>query len=106
MRKLSKRKVEEEKLPAVAEEVVEEKTTEEAEEKIADAEVIDVESQERISENVDKAFGVITENVLKLPKESCLLRSYKSKGGKTTIELETSNFELAVTIKDNEAWGL
>ena len=103
VRKLSKRK-EEEKLPATIEEVVEEKTIED--EKIADAEVIDVESQERISENVDKAFGVITENVLKLPKESCLLRSYKSKGGKTTIELETSNFELAVTIKDNEAWGL
>lgn len=103
VRKLSKKR-EEEKLPATVEEVVEEKTIED--EKIADAEVIDVESQERISENVDKAFGVITENVLKLPKESCLLRSYKSKGGKTTIELETSNFELAVTIKDNEAWGL
>lgn len=104
VRKLSKKR-EEEKLPATVEEVVEEKTIE-VEEKVADAEVIDVESQERISENVDKAFGVITENVLKLPKESCLLRSYKSKGGKTTIELETSNFELAVTIKDNEAWGL
>ena len=103
VRKLSKRK-EEEKFPAPVEEVVEEKTVEA--EKVADAEVIDVEAQERISENVDKAFGVITENVLKLPKESCLLRSYKSKGGKTTIELETSNFELAVTIKDNEAWGL
>ena len=103
VKKLSKRK-EEEKLPATVEEVVEEKTIEA--EKVADAEVIDVESQERISENVDKAFGVITENVLKLPKESCLLRSYKSKGGKTTIELETSNFELVVTIKDNEAWGL
>lgn len=103
VKKLSKKR-EEEKLPATVEEVVEEKTIED--EKIADAEVIDVESQERISENVDKAFGVITENVLKLPKESCLLRSYKSKGGKTTIELETSNFELAVTIKDNEAWGL
>lgn len=102
-RKLSKKR-EEEKLPAPVEEVVEEKTIEV--EKIADAEVIDVESQERISENVDKAFEVITENVLKLPKESCLLRSYKSKGGKTTIELETSNFELAVTIKNNEAWGL
>lgn len=99
MRKLSKNR-EGEKLPTIVE--VQDRLAEE----IEDAEVIEVESQEKISESVDKAFEVIAENVLKLPKSACLLRSYKSRGGKTSIELETGDFELAVIIKDNDSWGL
>ena len=65
-----------------------------------------LENNSPITEKLDIAFGVITNKVLKLPAEECVLTAYKQKAVNTVLTVATSDFEVTVLIKDNERWGL
>lgn len=57
-------------------------------------------------ENVERAIGVIQDKVTKLRFENCIVTGFTQKATNTKVTLNSADFEVTVTIKDNERWGL
>ena len=57
-------------------------------------------------ENVEKAISVIQDKVTKLRFENCIVTGFTQKATNTKVTLNSADFEVTVTIKDNERWGL
>lgn len=73
-------------------------------------EVVD-ESKEEVEEttsleNIEKATSVIQDKVTKLRFEDCVVTGFTQKATNTKVTLNSADFEVTVTIKDNERWGL
>lgn len=74
-------------------------------------EVVD-ESKEEVEEtttsleNIEKATSVIQDKVTKLRFENCIVTGFTQKATNTKVTLNSADFEVTVTIKDNERWGL
>lgn len=74
-------------------------------------EVVD-ESKEEVEEtttsleNIEKATSVIQDKVTKLRFEDCVVTGFTQKATTTKVTLNSADFEVTVTIKDNERWGL
>lgn len=73
-------------------------------------EVVD-ESKEEVEEttsleNVERAISVIQDMVTKLRFEDCVVTGFTQKATTTKVTLNSADFEVTVTIKDNERWGL
>lgn len=54
-------------------------------------------------ENIEKATKVIQDKVTKLRFEDCVVTGFTQKATNTK---NSADFEVTVTIKDNERWGL
>ena len=57
-------------------------------------------------ENIEKATKVIQDKVTKLRFEDCVVTGFTQKATNTKVTLNSADFEVTVTIKDNERWGL
>lgn len=57
-------------------------------------------------ENVERAISVIQDKVTKLRFENCIVTGFTQKATNTKVTLNSADFEVTVTIKDNERWGL
>lgn len=57
-------------------------------------------------ENVERAISVIQDKVTKLRFENCVVTGFTQKATNTKVTLNSADFEVTVTIKDNERWGL
>lgn len=57
-------------------------------------------------ENIEKATSVIQDKVTKLRFEDCVVTGFTQKATTTKVTLNSADFEVTVTIKDNERWGL
>lgn len=57
-------------------------------------------------ENIEKATSVIQDKVTKLRFEDCVVTGFTQKATTTKVTLNSTDFEVTVTIKDNERWGL
>lgn len=57
-------------------------------------------------ENVERAISVIQDKVTKLRFEDCVVTGFTQKATNTKVTLNSADFEVTVTIKDNERWGL
>lgn len=57
-------------------------------------------------ENIEKATSVIQDKVTKLRFEDCVVTGFTQKATNTKVTLNSADFEVTVTIKDNERWGL
>lgn len=57
-------------------------------------------------ENVEKAISVIQDKVTRLRFENCIVTGFTQKATNTKVTLNSADFEVTVTIKDNERWGL
>lgn len=57
-------------------------------------------------ENVERAISVIQDKVTKLRFENCVVTGFTQKATTTKVTLNSADFEVTVTIKDNERWGL
>ena len=57
-------------------------------------------------ENVERAISVIQDKVTKLRFEDCVVTGFTQKATTTKVTLNSADFEVTVTIKDNERWGL
>lgn len=76
-----------------------------------DAEIKEVEPKEEVEEttsleNIEKATSVIQDKVTKLRFEDCVVTGFTQKATNTKVTLNSADFEVTVTIKDNERWGL
>lgn len=76
-----------------------------------DAEIKEVEPKDVVSstsslENIEKATSVIQDKVTKLRFEDCVVTGFTQKATNTKVTLNSADFEVTVTIKDNERWGL
>lgn len=65
-------------------------------------------SKEEITslENIEKAFDVVKDRVLKLSSDECVLTGFVQKSANTKVTINTADFEVTVLIKDNERWCL
>ncbi len=89
---------------------VKDKGIEEVENMNIEGEVVD-ESKEEVEEatsleNIEKATSVIQAKVTKLRFEDCVVTGFTQKATTTKVTLNSADFEVTVTIKDNERWGL
>lgn len=57
-------------------------------------------------ENIEKATKVIQDKVTKFRFEDCVVTGFTQKATNTKVTLNSADFEVTVTIKDNERWGL
>ena len=57
-------------------------------------------------ENIEKATSVIQDKVTKLRFEDCVVTGLTQKATTTKVTVNSADFEVTVTIKDNERWGL
>ena len=90
---------------------VKDKGIEEVENMDIEGEVVD-ESKEEVEEtttsleNIEKATSVIQDKVTKLRFEDCVVTGFTQKATTTKVTLNSADFKVTVTIKDNERWGL